>query len=87
MHVFLTNHTKLALAAGVSNQHISQVKRGAWGMSAALAEKLEMLTRHQVKRELWVSASTKKTALNNALKKFFKEEKERENLALKRISH
>ena len=84
MNVFLTNQKKLAAAAGVSEQHLSLIKKGANGISDDLAGKLETIT--QIKKITWAS-SKKSTQLNISLKKFFKEERLREVQALKQISN
>jgi len=84
MTVFLTNQKKLAAAVGISDNHMSQIKKGGHGISDDLAGKLEAIT--SIQKVTWASAGKKTQQLANSLKKFFREEQAREIDALKKIS-
>lgn len=83
MGVFLTTQKKLAAAVGVSEWHLSSIKAGK-GVSDALACRLEEAT--GIKNTTWASAGTKAERLKSSLKRFFKEEREREQIALKKAA-
>jgi len=84
MAVFLTNQKKLAASVGISEVHMTQLKKGLNGISDSLAEKLETIT--GISRITWASAGRKSSQLSISLKKFFRLEKIREIDALQRMS-
>lgn len=80
MAVFITSQKKLALVVGVTPESISLIKTGKHGISPELAERLEQAT--GIKQTVWASAGKKKKRLHAALKRFLKEEVEKEKAAL-----
>lgn len=78
MKSFITNQKKLAKAAGVTQQHLSAVKRARYAVSDELANTLASIT--DIPSITWISPSRNKI-LCTALKAFFQKEKASERLS------